>query len=106
MAASCAADVARSWTNLIVSSDSPVARAGRFWPWSIPWAVLFAVAHTQSPLYYSNQNQYLLHGLANAGVGYLNEDWLANTRDPQHACSALVTPSHKQFGPFAMQPLY
>jgi hypothetical protein len=24
-------------------------------------AVLFAVAHTQSPLYYSNQNQYLLH---------------------------------------------
>ena len=27
----------------------------------------FAAAHTQSPLFYSNQNQYLLHGLAEAG---------------------------------------
>ena len=87
-------------------SDSPVARTGRFWPWSILWGVLFAVAHTQSPLYYSNQHQYLLHGLANAGVGYLNEDWLANTKDPTPAFSALVTVSYKLFGPFAIQAIY
>src|SRR5262249_17359771 len=83
-----------------------VARSGRFWPWLILWAILFAVAHTQSPLYYSNQHQYLLHGLADAGVGYLNEDWLANTKDPTPAFSALVTVSYKLFGPFAIQAIY
>lgn len=45
-------------------------------------AVGFAIAHTQAPLFYSNQNQYLLHGLANAGYGHLANDWLANTKDP------------------------
>lgn len=44
--------------------------------------VLFGLAYTQAPLYYSNQNQYFLHGLADAGVGLLEEDWLANTADP------------------------
>ncbi len=45
------------------------------------WTLLFAAAYTQSPLYTSNQNQYFLHGLANAGVGFLREDWLAQTPD-------------------------
>lgn len=45
-------------------------------------ALVFAVAHTQPPLYYSNQNQYFLHGLAQAGYGDLSRDWLANTTDP------------------------
>ena len=39
--------------------------------------ILFALAYTQAPLYYSNQNQYLLHGLATAGYGHLDGDWLA-----------------------------
>ena len=56
----------------------------------VGFAVLFAVAHTQSPLYYSNQNQYVLHGAAQAGVGDLSSDWLANTTDPTPVFSAFV----------------
>ncbi len=56
----------------------------------VGFAVLFAVAHTQSPLYYSNQNQYVLHGAASAGVGDLSSDWLANTTDPTPVFSAFV----------------
>lgn len=51
---------------------------------------LFALAYTQSPLYTSNQNQYFLHGLASAGFGYLDRDWLANTLDPTPVFSGLV----------------
>jgi hypothetical protein len=50
----------------------------------------FALSYTQSPLYTSNQNQYFLHGLAKAGFGYLNSDWLANTRDPTPVFSRIV----------------
>ncbi|MBP1693608.1 MAG: hypothetical protein H6Q37_1491 [Chloroflexi bacterium] len=52
--------------------------------------LLFALAYTQSPLYTSNQNQYFLHGLANADFGYLKQDWLANTLDPTPLFSLLV----------------
>jgi hypothetical protein len=50
----------------------------------------FAAAYGQAPLYYSNQNQYFLHGLAAAGDGLLDEDWLANTADPTPVFSGLV----------------
>jgi hypothetical protein len=53
-------------------------------------AILFGLAYTQARLYYSNQNQYFLHGLAAAGVGHLDEDWLARTADPTPAFSAVV----------------
>ena len=59
--------------------------------WPILAAAVFALGHTQSPLYYSNQNQYFLKGLANAGVGDLRTDWLANTTDPVPVFSAFVT---------------
>jgi len=52
--------------------------------------LVFALAHTQSPLFFSNQNQYFLHGLARAGVGDLASDWLATTIDPTPVFSALV----------------
>ncbi len=43
----------------------------------------FLVSYSpQQPLFYSNQNTYLLHGLASAGYGFLQFDWLANTKDP------------------------
>ncbi|HEY1189438.1 MAG TPA: DUF6798 domain-containing protein [Gemmata sp.] len=61
-------------------------------------ALAFALAYTQSPLYYSNQNQYLLHGAALAGRGHLASDWLANTRDPTPLFSLLVA------GAFRVQP--
>jgi hypothetical protein len=51
---------------------------------------VFASAYGQAPLYYSNQNQYFLHGLAEAGVGLLPGDWLANTCDPTPLFSGLV----------------
>src|SRR5262245_16524666 len=54
------------------------------------WAVVFGVSYTQPPLYYSNQNQYFLHGLARGGDGFLNEDWLANTADPTPVFSGLI----------------
>jgi hypothetical protein len=59
------------------------------------WSTLFTLAYAQAPLYTSNQNQYFLHGLADAGVGHLNEDWLANTRDPTPVFSALVFLTHR-----------
>ncbi len=53
-------------------------------------AILFGLAYTQSPLYEGNQNTKFLHGLARAGTGYLQDDWLANTVDPLPVFSGLV----------------
>ncbi len=52
--------------------------------------VLFAVAYTQSPVFYSNQNQYLLHGVARTPGSGLAHDWLANTLDPTLLFSGVV----------------
>ncbi|MBP3960118.1 hypothetical protein J8F10_33245 [Gemmata sp. G18] len=68
-------------------------------------AIAFAVAHTQSPLYYSNQNQYLLHGAALAGHGHLARDWLATTSDPTPLFSALVAGACA-IHPWVLQPAY
>src|SRR5437763_15532663 len=56
----------------------------------IGWSVVFGISYTQAPLYYSNQNQYFLHGLADAGRGDLHEDWLANTKDSTPLFTGLV----------------
>jgi hypothetical protein len=53
-------------------------------------AAVMGVVYGQAPLYYSNQNQYFLHGLARAGDGFLADDWLARTRDPTPVFSGLV----------------
>ncbi len=50
----------------------------------------FVVAYTQSPLGFSNQNQYLLHAAALAPGSELAEDWLAQTRDPTPLFTAWV----------------
>jgi hypothetical protein len=60
----------------------------------------FAAAYGQAPLYYSNQNQYFLHGLANAGDGALQEDWLAGTLDPTPAFSAMVSVTSRYLQPW------
>lgn len=70
-------------------------------PEALLLAVAFAVAHTQSPLYYSNQNQYLLHGAALGGHGHLAGDWLAATADPTPLFSALVAGAYRTH-PFAL----
>lgn len=64
-------------------------------------AVAFVAAYGQAPLYYSNQNQYFLHGMAWAGEGLLNEDWLAKTRDPTPVFSALVAGTARFLHPWA-----
>jgi hypothetical protein len=59
------------------------------------WAVIFGLAYTQAPLYYSNQNQYFLHGLAEGGLGLLKDDWLANTKDPTPIFSFLIATTYR-----------
>lgn len=79
----------------------------RFWLSfeAVVFAAAFALAHTQSPLYYSNQNQYFLHGAAQAGYGHLANDWLANTRDPTPLFSWLVAAAYR-WDPWWLQPAY
>jgi hypothetical protein len=60
-------------------------------------AFLFSLAYAQSPLYTSNQNQYFLHGLSQSGYGFLDEDWLASTRDPTPIFSLIISWSHSLF---------
>src|SRR6187402_40394 len=86
-----------------MSQPVPISRARTLE--AILLAVAFAVAHTQSPLCYSNQNQYLLHGAALAGHGQLAHDWLANTRDPTPLFSALVAGAYS-LHEWLLQPLY
>src|SRR6266542_352652 len=69
-------------------------------------AALFALAYCQAPLFYSNQNQYFLHGLAQAGEGLLDEDWLANTRDPTPVFSGLVALTVRYLHPWAFHLFY
>jgi hypothetical protein len=70
-------------------------------------AVAFAVAHTQSPLFYSNQNQYFLHGMAAGGYGQLSHDWLAgHTTDPTPVFSALVAAGFRYLGEWSFQVAY
>jgi len=70
------------------------------------WGALFALAYGQSPLFTSNQNQYFLHGLAQAGYGSLRSDWLANTLDPTPVFSWLVRWSFSLFNPAAIYLIY
>ena len=59
--------------------------------------MFFTLAYAQSPLFTSNQNQYFVHGLAKAGYGHLDQDWLAQTLDPTPVFSGLVALSYHLF---------
>ncbi len=69
-------------------------------------AAAFATAHTQGPLFYSNQNQYLLHGLAGAGYENLAADWLCTTADPTPLFSAGVALAYRVAGLWSLQVGY
>ena len=69
-------------------------------------AVVLSAACGQAPLYYSNQNQYFLHGMAQAGVGQLRYDWLANTLDPTPVFSALVAFTIRTLHPWMFHVYY
>ena len=66
----------------------------------------FAAAYGQAPLYYSNQNQYFLHGLAATDDGPLHEDWLANTADPTPIFSGLVALTARFLHPWVFHLYY
>jgi hypothetical protein len=70
------------------------------------WAGVFALVYCQAPLYYSNQNQYFLHGLADGGLGFLDADWLANTADPTPVFSWLVAATYRYLHPYAFYVYY
>lgn len=61
-------------------------------------SAIFALAYGQAPLYFSNQNQYFLHGLAAAGHGSLEHDWLAGTADTTPLFSLLVQGTYQAAG--------
>lgn len=63
-------------------------------------SLLFSAAYCQAPLYYSNQNQYFLHGLANAGDGFLRDDWLAQTGDPTPLFSGMISLTARTLHPW------
>jgi hypothetical protein len=64
-------------------------------------APLFWAAWQIQPLYTENQNTKFLHGLANAGVGFLREDWMAGTKDGLPAFTLLVEVLYRAAGPIS-----
>jgi hypothetical protein len=62
--------------------------------------IVFALSYSQDPLYTSNQNTYLLHGLANSNMGFLSSDWMANTVDPFPLFSSLISLTYSNTSPF------
>jgi hypothetical protein len=70
------------------------------------WGLAAGLVYCQAPLYYSNQNQYFLHGLADAGYGSLEHDWLANTADPTPVFSLLVSSTYRFLHPLAFHLYY
>lgn len=59
---------------------------------------LFMAGWQFEPLYVSNQNTKFLHALTNVGVGYLKEDWLANTKDGLPLFTLWLEVIYKIFG--------
>lgn len=64
-------------------------------------SLIFGLAYTQDPIYNSveNQNTKFLHGLANAGYGFLREDWVANTIDPLPVFTWLIQKTYEYIHP-------
>ncbi len=60
-------------------------------------ALVFGVVYAQSPLFTSNQNAYFLHGLADAGFGYLSQDWLASRQESMPVFTWLVYLTYMAF---------
>ena len=80
-------------------------RSLRLSAWALA-ALALGLAYGQSPLFSSNQNQYFLHGAARAGIGFLAQDWLANTADPTPVFSWLVEWTYRLLPPAAFHIEY
>ncbi len=88
-------DQTRAGEDAVQSTRTVLRQAAGALGLAIATGVIYAVA----PLYTSNQNQYFLHGLARAGVGFLRGDWLAQTADPTPLFSALVAFTYQYLHP-------
>lgn len=69
-------------------------------------SVLFACTFYQLPLFSVNQHTYFLHGLAQAGYGYLAGDWLGNQTDHIPVFSWLVAQVHRVGSPWLYQVVF
>lgn len=69
-------------------------------------AFVFGISYTQRPLYYDNQTTKFLHGLAQAGYGFLENDWFASTIDPLPAFTFLVKTTHLYLNEYAFYLYY
>lgn len=67
--------------------------------WLLAWSLILTVGYHQNVLYTSNQYHYFLHGLAQAGLGDLRHDWLAQMTDPTPLFSGLVRVTYASVGP-------
>lgn len=77
----------------------------RGWLWILA-PLLLGLAYGQRALFCSNQHTKFVIGLAQAGYGYLNEDWFASTTDPFPIFSALVAFLWRTFGPLSFYGLF
>ena len=68
--------------------------------------IIFILSYTFTPLYSSNQNTYFLHGLENGGLGFLSNDWMANTADPFPLFSYLVKFTYSNIPGYFFQIYY
>lgn len=65
----------------------------------ILFILIFTLSYVQMPLYTSNQNTYLLHGVKDAGINFLQNDWQANTTDPFPLFTFLIAATIKYGAP-------
>jgi len=65
--------------------------------WFALTTLAFGTSYALLPLYSSNQNHHFLIGIARAGEGWLNDDWLVHTIDPFPIFSAFVILVHRHF---------
>ena len=63
----------------------------------LAWSLVFGVIYAQSPLFTNNQNTYFLHGLADAGFGYLSHDWMATRQESMPVFTWLVYLTYMAF---------
>lgn len=69
-------------------------------------ALLFTLVYSIIPFYTGTQNTYFLHGLVQAGYGFLEYDWLAKTTDSKPAFSFLVEAVYKLTDVYGFYVLY
>src|SRR5690606_36906881 len=77
------------------------ARPRRRLVWLLAWAALLTLAAAQEPLYSDNQNTKFLHGLAAAGYGNLDGDWLYSTFNVFPVFTAIVYTIYRFASPYA-----